>query len=148
MSRKCIIFDKYEFTMINGLKYVINENLSTSDYLFINEPNDNFSIHFEKEFPIFQVPEQIERNYCLFEIKKANRLIKFFCPEKQKNLNNVVWYFYVEFLEKKEIKHILPGQVRVFVNNLFTNNLNELPKIIEVLEHVKINDTIEMLQCN
>ena len=136
---KNILFDKYEFPIIKGLDYLINKEDVNSDYLFINEEHDNFSMHFEKGFPVFVIPEKLERNYLSFELKRENRIIKFFCPEKQKNINSVVWYFYVEFINELGSKHILPGQVRVECEETNNFQLKGIPKFIEILEKVKLH---------
>ena len=80
MTEKRILFDKFEFPRIRGLEYLLDEEKAVTDYLFVNEPHEKFSMYFENDFPIFQVPENSERSYCLFEIKRPDRMIKFFCP--------------------------------------------------------------------
>ena len=141
MPEKSIIFDQFEFPIIDGLNYLMNEQIPDSDYLFVNEPNDYFSIYFEKNFPVFKVPDKLERDYCLFQIKKSNRIIKFFCPEKQKKINNVVWYFYVELTDNNGQLHILPGQVRVVYDNK-DFLLKKMDSIIHILEQVNISNTL------
>lgn len=138
---KNILFDMYEFPVIKGLDYLTNEDVLNSDYLFINEEHDNFSMHFEKDFPVFSIPENLERNYCFFELKRNNRTIKFFCPEKQKNLNTSVWYFYVELKDDVGKQHILPGQIRVVYENIQEFQIKSFPKFIEILEKVKLHHT-------
>lgn len=134
-----ILFDKYEFPIIKGLDYLINKEDIKSDYLFINEEHDSFSMHFEKGFPVFKIPKNLERNYCFFELKRQNRIIKFFCPEKQKNLDSVIWYFYVELIDELGQTHILPGQVRVEYEETYNLQLKGIPKFIEILEKVKLH---------
>jgi hypothetical protein len=93
---------------------------------------------FEKDFPIFTVPKNSDRDYFLFEQKRKDRVIKFFCPEKHKNLDSAVWYFYIELLDENGEAHTLPGQVRVEFDG---NNLRQskgTPKFIEILEHIKL----------
>ena len=109
MTDKRILFGDFEFPRTNGLKYLLNEELLVTDYMLVNEPHDSFSMYFENGFPIFTIPENSERPYCLFEMKRSDRRIKFFCPERHKNVR----YFYVEVLDEKGVAHGLPGQVRV-----------------------------------
>ena len=141
MPEKSIIFDQFEFPIIDGFNYLMNEQIPNSDYLFVNEPNDYFSIYFEKNFPVFKVPDKLERDYCLFQIKKSNRIIKFFCPEKQKKISNVVWYFYVELTDNNGQLHVLPGQVRVVYDNK-DFLLKKMDSIIHILEQVNISNTL------
>lgn len=142
MTDKSILFGRFEFPVEKGLEYLVNENVPETDFLLINEPSDAFSMTFEKDFPIFTVPEKTERDYCLFELKRPNRVIKFFCPEKRENLDTAVWYFYMELYDENGEAHTLPGQVRVEFDGSSIRQVNGKPKFIEVLEHVKLNESI------
>ena len=139
MTDKRILFGDFEFPRTNGLEYLLNEEQLVTDYLFVNEPRDGFSMYFENGFPIFQVPENSERPYCLFEMKSPGRMIKFFCPEKYPNLDSVVWYFYVEVFDEQGVAHGLPGQVRVGMRDFRSELAKGKPKFIEVLENITLN---------
>ena len=139
MADQRIFFDKFEFPRLCGLEYLLNEDSLVTDYLFVNEPHEKFSMYFEDGFPIFKVPENSERSYCLFEMKSDGRKIKFFCPEKHKNIDTVVWYFYVEVLDENGAAHGLPGQVRVSMRDFQSELAKGKPKFIEVLENITLN---------
>ena len=138
MTEKRILFDRFEFPVEKGLEYHINENVPETDFLLISGQHDAFSLMFEKDFPIFTVPENSDRPYCLFEIKRPDRAIKFFCPERHKNLDSVVWYFYVELFDEHGVAHGLPGQVRVEFDGNVLRQAKGKPKFIELLEGVKL----------
>ena len=138
MPDKRILFGDFEFPRIRGLDYLLDEKKPVTDYLFVNEPRDCFSMYFEDGFPIFTVPETSERPYCLFELKRPGRMIKFFCPEKHPHLDSVVWYFYVELLDESGGVHGLPGQVRVGMRDFQSELAKGKPKFIEVLEGVQL----------
>ena len=87
MNDKSIHFGMFEFPRMSGLEYLLDEGKTVTDYLFVNEPNERFSMYFEEGFPKFTVPEHTSGEYCLFEIKRKGRRINFFCPEKKKNLD-------------------------------------------------------------
>ena len=135
---KNVLFDKYEFPLIKGYEYLINSDNLNSDYLFINEEHNKFSIHFEKDFPMFTIPKNLERNYCFLELKRSNRIINFFCPEKQENLDSVIWYFYIEITDSHQQTHILPGQIRVELKEKNNSNIKLISKLIEIFEKVKL----------
>ena len=97
-------------------------------------------MYFEEGFPHFTVPEHSDREYCLFEIRRQGKRIRFFCPEKKKNLNSVVWYFLVELFDENGATHELPGQVRVGFDLSAVQIMKEKPQFIEVLEQVKLID--------
>ena len=138
MSDKRIRFGSFALPRLSGLEYLTSEKKSDTDYLFVNEPHDGFSMYFETDFPIFTVPESSERPDGLFEVKHPERTIKFFCPEKQKNLDSVVWYFYVELFDQKGEPHRLPGQVRVSPRHLPYHPIKKPPGFMEVLEQVQL----------
>ena len=138
MSEKRILFGKFEFPVEKGLEYLVNENLPETDFLLINEPHDVFSMIFEKDFPIFTVPKNSERDYFLFEQKRQDRVIRFFCPEKHENLDSAVWYFYMELYDENGEAHTLPGQVRVEFDGNILRHARGKPKFIELLEQVKL----------
>ena len=141
MMEKTISFDKFEFPIVKGLDYLIDDKNSIIDYLFINERNDGFSMYFEKGFPKFTVPkEKTDREYLLLEFSKPNRKITFFCPEKHKNLDTVVWYFYMELFEDNGEVHILPGQVRVKADEPHLWQGKNKPQFLKILEQVKLKD--------
>ena len=138
MTEKRILFDGFEFPIIKGLEYLINENVPETDFLLVNEPSAVFSLMFEKDFPIFKVPENSERDYCLLELKRSDRVIKLFCPEKHKNLDSAVWYFCMELYDERGEAHTLPGQVRVEFDGTLLRKARGKPQFIEVLERVKL----------
>ena len=138
MTDKRILFGKFEFPVEKGLEYLVNENLPETDFLLINEPSESFSLMFEKDFPIFTVPKNSERDYFLFEQKRQDRVIRFFCPEKHKNLDSAVWYFYMELYDENGEAHTLPGQVRVEFDGNILRQARGKPKFIELLEQVKL----------
>ena len=138
MTDKRILFGDFEFPRTNGLEYLLDEEKLVTDYLFVNEPHERFSMYFEEGFPIFVVPESSERPYCLFELNSGGRKIKFFCPEKHPNIDTVVWYFYLEVLDENGVPHGLPGQVRVGMRDFQSELAKGKPKFLEVLEGVQL----------
>ena len=140
MIEKRILFDKFEFSKLPGLVYLFDEDKATTDYLFVNGPKERFSIYFEKDFPAFEVPKDSERPYCLVDIKRQGRTIKFFCPEKHKNLDTVVWYFRMEISDGQGSTATLPGQIRVNTRYSYADLLNEKSPLVEILEAVRLNE--------
>ncbi|MBP3605171.1 MAG: hypothetical protein J6J66_01100 [Clostridia bacterium] len=138
MTDKRILFGEFEFPVEKGLEYLINENVPETDFLLISGQHDTFSMMFEKDFPIFTVPEHSDRDYCLFELKRSGRVIKFFCPERHKNLDTAVWYFCMELFDESGEAHTLPGQVRVEFDGDTIRQPRGKLKFLEVLENVQL----------
>lgn len=141
MSGKRILFGGFEFPIIKGLEYLVNDNVPETDFLLINGPSESFSLMFEKDFPIFTVPKNSDRDYFLFEQKRQDRVIKFFCPEKHENLDSAVWYFYMELYDENGAVHPLPGQVMVEFDGKRIRQAKGKPQFIEILEGIKLNLT-------
>ena len=138
LTEKTIRFGEFDFPVLKGFKYLINDGLPETDFLLVNDPADSFSMTFEKDFPIFGVPENGDSEYCLFEMKKSDRHIRFFCPEKRKHLDTAVWYFYMSVTDSEGGEHILPGQVRVAFDGDIVRRFKGKLKFIELLEQVKL----------
>ena len=138
MTDKRILFGEFEFPVEKGLEYLINENVPETDFLLISGQHDAFSMMFEKDFPIFTVPEHSDRDYCLFELKRSERVIKFFCPERHKNLDTAVWYFCMELYDESGEAHTLPGQVRVEFDGDTIRQPRGKLKFLEVLENIQL----------
>jgi hypothetical protein len=142
VNDKSIYFGMFEFPRMSGLEYLLDEGKTVTDYLFVNEPNERFSMYFEEGFPKFTVPEHTSGEYCLFEIKRRGRRIVFFCPDRRENLDTVVWYFYVELFDEQGVAHGLPGQVRVAYEDTCIRMRRRKPKFLEVLERVTLNKSL------
>ena len=142
--RKRVMFDTFEIPWVRGLDYLMDEENPTTDYLFINEPHDRFSMYFERGQKPFEVTNKgaADREYCLFQIKKANRTIHFYCPERILDRESVMWYFYVEITDEEGNVHVLPGQVRVVLATGSPLLTDETEKFIEILEQVKLTDKV------
>lgn len=139
MNDKRILLDRFEIPRLPGLEYLLDKEKPRTDYLFVNDPHERFSMYFEKDFPKFRVPDRSEREYCLFDINRQGRKISFFCPEKKKNMDSAVWYFCVELLDGSGESHTLPGQVRLEFDGNFIRYARVKPKFIELLEGVKLD---------
>ena len=140
MTDNRILFGNFVIPRLHGLKYLLNEEKPVTDYLFVNEAHGRFSMYFEEGFPRFQIPDHSEREYRLYEQKRHNRRISFFCPERQKNLDSVIWYFYIELFDEQGVAHELPGQVRISSHDEIFSPMRERPSFIDVLEQIKLNE--------
>ena len=58
MTEKAILFGEFEMPVMAGLEHLVNEGGKTV-FLFINEPNESFSMYFEKGFPILSCPKTL-----------------------------------------------------------------------------------------
>ena len=68
MLERRVLFDSFEFPVIRGLDYLMDEENPTTDYLFINEPHEKFSMYFERGQKHFEVTDKnaTDKEYCLF----------------------------------------------------------------------------------
>lgn len=135
-----VLFDRFEIPILKGLDYLLDESKPMTDYLFINEVRDKFSMYFELGQKPFEISKQGAdgREYCLFEIKRKNRKIYFYCPERVENRQTVMWYFYVELFDEMGKAHLLPGQIRLSITSGCLKTIGEKSLFIEVLERIKL----------
>lgn len=135
-----VFLGNFEFPIIKGLIYLKDEEKENTDFLFVNDSNDEFSMYFENGMEKFTVPKDnaMKRNYCLFEMKRADRKIYFFCPERNPSLDSVMWYFYIEIFNEDGDVLTLPGQIRVSVNSRCIKAMVGKSKFLEVLEKIKV----------
>ena len=142
MRSRRILFDRFSFPRMRGLHYLLDEKKPITDYLFVGDRRERFSMYFENGFPLFTVPKDSDRSYCLFELRRPSRTIRIFCPEKHKNLDAVVWYFSVEIQDPSGETHVLPGQIRVNPNDPSIRMMRGKPRFVEVLERVELNESL------
>ncbi|MBQ8213894.1 MAG: hypothetical protein IJZ80_07790 [Clostridia bacterium] len=135
-----VLFDRFEFPVIRGLDYLMDEENPSTDYLFINEPRERFSMYFERGQKPFEVMENgaTDKEYCLFQMRRPNRTIHFYCPERLPDRESVMWYFYVEIFDGNGRSHVLPGQMRVVLADGCLRMSGGKEKFIEILENVQL----------
>ena len=135
-----VLFDRFEFPVIRGLDYLMDEENPSTDYLFINEPRERFSMYFERGQKPFEVMENgaTDKEYCLFQMRRPNRTIHFYCPERLPDRESVMWYFYVEIFDGNGRSHVLPGQMRVVLADGCLRMSGGKAKFIEILENVQL----------
>ncbi len=139
--RSINLFGEFEIPVIRGYVYLGNEAETAMEYLFVNERSGQFSLYFENGMPGFVIPaEGLEnRSYNLFELNSVNRRIRFFCPEKHKELDSVIWYFEIELLDAKGERHSLPGQITVLCDSTVCRN--HQPRFVELLKRIELCGT-------
>ena len=137
-----VLFDRFEFPVIGGLDYLMDEENPSTDYLFINEPRERFSMYFERGQKPFEVMENgaTDKEYCLFQMRRPNRTIHFYCPERLPDRESVMWYFYVEIFDETGKVHVLPGQIRVVHAGGCLRMADGKTKFIEILENVQLTE--------
>ena len=144
MGYERVLYDRYEIPVIEGYEYLFDEKKPVTDYIFINEPPDGFSIYLEKGVKPFtehlELYRKGDRTFKLVTVKLADRNIHFICFESNPNRDAVVWYFYIELFDKQGDTHILPGQVRVVLSDGSPPILDGNTPFIKILEQINLNE--------
>lgn len=137
--RSINLFGEFEIPVIRGCVYLGNEAETAMDYLFVNERRGQFSLYFENGMTSFIIPREglKNRSYNLFEYHSVNRKIRVFCPEKQKELDSVIWYFEIELLDAAGERHSLPGQITVLCDH-DACRCNP-PRFVELLKRIELS---------
>ena len=141
MTRKRVKLGEFEVPIPKG-HHRITDRDETTDYLFINGPHETFSMYFERGQKPFEIKDRAEKDgeYCLFQMKRPNRTIHFYCPERLPDRESVMWYFYVEIFDEKGKVHVLPGQIRVVHAGGCLRMADGKTKFIEILENVQLTE--------
>ena len=141
MVRHIVLFDRFEIPVRRGLDYLMDEENQATDYLFINEPHGKFSMYFERGQKPFEVTDRstADHEYCLFQMRRPDRTIHFYCPERLPDRESVMWYFYVEIFDENRNAYILPGQIRLVPAHGCLRMADQKTQFIEVLEQVRLS---------
>lgn len=142
MTEKTILFDRFAFPRLRGLRYLCDECAASAEYLFVNDPLDRFSLYFEQGMTCFSLPEEGEGEtaYALTELVRPDRHIRLYCPACAPHLDSAMWYFSVELTDRKGNIACLPGQVRVSKAASPLLLSPDKPRFLEVLETVALRE--------
>ncbi len=138
MRERYIRFGRFLIPRLNEFKYLQSEECTDNDFLFVNEPHGAFSIYFEEGFPRFLVPDRSDRDYCLLEVKRPNKMIRLFCPARHRRLCSVIWYFYVELFDENGEQYCLPGQMCVNTEDNIEREIKHQTVLLTVLEQIQL----------
>lgn len=137
MARRRVLFDEFEVLIPKGHRQIVDKD-ETTDYLFVNAPDESYTVYFDSGMPMY---EQSILNGCaessMMELKLSDRKINFYCLSKFGYRKKALWYFNIEFSGERETL-ILPGQIMMHSDEVYRKTPNGMLPFIEILEGIKL----------
>ena len=142
MVRKRIKFGEFEVPTPKGHERITDRD-ATIDYLFINAPKDIYTVYFNSGMPFYNESVMSESDEgSILELKLHDRKIVFFCPSRNGDRKDGLWYFNIEFPSENGEVLTLPGQVLVNSDEVYRKTVCGKLPFVEILENIKLKFNI------
>lgn len=139
-------FNEFNIPIPKGHKQIIDKD-ETTDYLFINAPNDIYTVYFNSSMPLYE--ENILNSYnegSTLEIKLNDRKIVFFCPSLSGKRKDGLWFFSIEFFTNNNNEvFILPGQILLNSDEVYHKTVEGKLPFVKILEEITLN--LDAIKC-
>lgn len=145
MVKKRLKFNEFNVPIPKGHKQIIDKD-ETTEYLFINAPNNIYTVYFHSGMPLYE--EKILNAYnegSTLEIKLIDRKIHFFCPSLSGNRRDGLWYFTIDFFTNNNEVFILPGQVLLNSDDVYHKTVEGKLPFVKILEEITLN--LDAIKC-
>ena len=140
MVRKRVRFGEFEVPIPKG-HHRITDRDETTDYLFINAPREIYTVYFDSGMPFYS--DKILSGFpegSTLELKLHDRRIVFFCPSRDGDRKDGLWYFNIDFPSENDTEVLtLPGQVMVNSDEVYRKTVGGKLPFVEILEQIKLN---------
>ena len=140
MVRKRVRFGEFEVPIPKG-HHRITDRDETTDYLFINAPREIYTVYFDSGMPFYS--DKILSGFpegSTLELKLPDRRIVFFCPSRDGDRKDGLWYFNIDFPSENDTEVLtLPGQVMVNSDEVYRKTVGGKLPFVEILEQIKLN---------
>ncbi|MBQ9750724.1 MAG: hypothetical protein IJV87_09145 [Clostridia bacterium] len=144
MVRKRVRFGEFEVPIPKG-HHRITDRDETTDYLFINAPKEIYTVYFDSAMPFYS--DKILSGFpegSTLALKLPDRRIVFFCPSRDGDRKDGLWYFNIEFPTEDETEVLtLPGQVMVNSDEVYRKTVGGKLPFVEILEQIKLKLSTE-----
>ena len=140
--RKRVKFGEFEVPTPKGHERITDKD-ATIDYLFINAPKDIYTVYFNSGMPLYNESVMSESDEgSMLELKLPDRRIVFFCPSRNGDRKDGLWYFNIEFPSDNGEVLTLPGQVMVNSDEVYRRTVNGKLPFIQILAEIKLKNEI------
>jgi len=140
MVRKRVRFGEFEVPIPKG-HHRITDRDETTDYLFINAPREIYTVYFDSGMPFYS--DKILSGFpegSTLELKLPDRRIVFFCPSRDGDRKDGLWYFNIDFPSENDTEVLtLPGQVMVNSDEVYRKTVGGKLPFVKILEQIKLN---------
>ena len=142
MVRKRVKFGEFEFPIPKG-HHRITDRDETTDYLFINAPREIYTVYFDSGMPFYS--DKILSGFpegSTLELKLPDRRIVFFCPSRDGDRRDGLWYFNIDFPSENDTEVLtLPGQVMVNSDEVYRKTVGGKLPFVKILEQIKLTSS-------
>ena len=140
MVRKRVRFGEFEVPIPKGHRRITDRD-ETTDYLFINAPREIYTVYFDSGMPFYS--DKILSGFpegSTLELKLPDRRIVFFCPSRDGDRKDGLWYFNIDFPSENDTEVLtLPGQVMVNSDEVYRKTVGGKLPFVEILEQIKLS---------
>ena len=140
MVRKRVRFGEFEVPIPKGHRRITDRD-ETTDYLFINAPREIYTVYFDSGMPFYS--DKILSGFpegSTLELKLPDRRIVFFCPSRDGDRKDGLWYFNIDFPSENGTEVLtLPGQVMVNSDEVYRKTVGGKLPFVEILEQIKLS---------
>ena len=142
MVKKRLKFYEFNVPIPKGHKQIIDKD-ETTDYLFINAPNDIYTVYFHSSMPFYDANILNAYNEgSTLEIKLNDRKIVFFCPLLSGKRKDGLWFFSIEFFINNNEVLILPGQILLNSDEVYRKTVEGKLPFVKILEEITLNSDV------
>ena len=142
MVRKRVRFGEFEVPVPKG-HHRITDRDETTDYLFINAPREIYTVYFDSGMPFYS--DKILSGFpegSTLELKLPDRRIVFFCPSRDGDRKDGLWYFNIDFPSENDTEVLtLPGQVMVNSDEVYRKTVGGKLPFVKILEQIKLTSS-------
>lgn len=138
LVKKRLKFNEFYVPIPKGHKQIIDKD-DSADYLFINAPNDIYTVYFNSAMPLYE--ENILTAYeegSSLEIKLHDRKIVFYCPSLSGKRSDGLWFFSIEFFTQNNMVFTLPGQILLNSDKVYRKTIGGKLPFMNILEKITL----------
>ena len=133
---KRVFFEDYSFPVLPDLVYEKNGDGHCGQSLFINDPEERFTISFESGMQCIDMRILADFGYGFHsaEINYQHLKLHLCYPVGDSGIRASMGYFHVEIPDGNGNVHVLPGQMRIEAPMTYREGLKSFPILNELLE--------------
>ena len=139
-KEKRVFFENYSFPVLPDLVYEKDGDGHCGQSLFINDPEERFTISFESGMKCLDLQIESGFRHCFrsAEIDYQHLKLHLCYPIEDSGARSSMGYFHVEMADKTGRVHVLPGQMRIEPPLTYGEGLRSFPVLNELLKGLRL----------
>ena len=139
MVRKRVRFGEFEVPIPKG-HHRITDRDETTDFFNDTATTEIYTLYFDSGMPFYS--DKILSGFpegSTLELKLPDRRIVFFCPSRDGDRKDGLWYFNIDFPSENGTEVLtLPGQVMVTSDEVYRKTVGGKLPFVKILEQIKL----------